>query len=87
MGTKLLMQTAAHPETDGQTEQVFRSYAISFASLSTFMPLPEFALNNAVHASKGLTPFFAQQPAPSARLSSRRRGPPQGTTLGMTCTT
>uniref|UniRef100_A0AAV1UUW9 Integrase catalytic domain-containing protein n=1 Tax=Peronospora matthiolae TaxID=2874970 RepID=A0AAV1UUW9_9STRA len=66
LGTKLQMSTAAHPETDGQTERinwvledVLRSYATSFTSWSEFSPLAEFALNNAVHASTGLTPFFA----------------------------
>ena len=66
LGTKLQMSTAAHPETDGQTERVnrvledvLRSYATSFTSWSAFLPLAEFALNNAVHASTGLTPFFA----------------------------
>ncbi|KAE9017794.1 hypothetical protein PR003_g12970 [Phytophthora rubi] len=63
---QLLGTTAAHPETDGQTERVnrvledvFRSYAMSFASWSSFFPLAEFALDNAEHASTGLTPFFA----------------------------
>ncbi|KAE9026919.1 hypothetical protein PR003_g11046 [Phytophthora rubi] len=66
LGTKLSMSAAAHPETDGQTERVIRvledvlqSYATSFASWSSFLPLAEFALNNAKHASTGLTPFFA----------------------------
>uniref|UniRef100_A0AAV1U2E9 Integrase catalytic domain-containing protein n=1 Tax=Peronospora matthiolae TaxID=2874970 RepID=A0AAV1U2E9_9STRA len=66
LGTKLQMSTAAHPETDGQTERVnrvledvLRSYATSFTSWSAFLPLAEFALNNAVYASTGLTPFFA----------------------------
>ena len=65
LGTRLLMSTAAHPETDGQTERVnrvledvLRSYATSFSSWSSFLPLAEFAINNAVHASSGLTPFF-----------------------------
>ena len=65
LGTRLLMSTAAHPETDGQTERVnrvledvLRSYATSFQSWSSFLPLAEFAINNAVHASTGLTPFF-----------------------------
>ncbi|POM81812.1 Retrotransposon nucleocapsid protein [Phytophthora palmivora] len=64
--TKLSMSTAVHPETDGQTdgvnrvlEDVLRSYATSFASWSKFLPLAGFALNNAEHASTGLTPFFA----------------------------
>ena len=65
LGTKLQMSTAAHPETDGQIERVnrvledvLRSYATSFKSWSAFLPLAEFALNNAVHASIGLTPFL-----------------------------
>ncbi|KAE9218117.1 hypothetical protein PF005_g8397 [Phytophthora fragariae] len=59
------MSTAAHPETDGLTERVnrvledvLRSYATSFASWSSFLPMAEFALNNSTHASTGLTPFF-----------------------------
>ncbi|POM64639.1 Polyprotein [Phytophthora palmivora] len=66
LGTKLSMSTADHPVTDDQTEQVYRvledvrrSYATSFASWSKFLPLAEFALNNAELASTGLTPFFA----------------------------
>lgn len=62
LGSRLLMSTAVHPETDGQTERVnrviedvLRSYATSW---SDFLPLAEFALSNAVHASSDLTPFF-----------------------------
>jgi len=65
LGTRLLMSTVAHPETDGQTERVnrvledvLRSYATSLASWSSFLPMAEFALNNATHSSTGLTPFF-----------------------------
>jgi hypothetical protein len=65
LGTKLTMSTAAHPETDGQTERVnrvlgdvLRSYATSFKHWSDLLPLVEFALNNSVHASTGFTPFF-----------------------------
>ncbi|KAG3253901.1 hypothetical protein PI124_g1511 [Phytophthora idaei] len=59
------MSTAAHPETDGQTERsnrvladVLHSYATSFTSWSSFLPMVEFALDNAEHASTGLTPFY-----------------------------
>ena len=65
VGTRLAMSTAAHPETDGQTERanrvvedVLRSFAQSFTSWSSFLPMVEFAINNAVHASTGHTPFF-----------------------------
>jgi hypothetical protein len=39
-------------------EDVLRSNATSFQSWSTFLPMAEFAINNAVHTSTGLTPFF-----------------------------
>ncbi|CAI5746372.1 unnamed protein product [Peronospora destructor] len=89
LGTRLKMSTEAHPETDGQTERVKRvledvllSYATSFTSWSTFLPLAEFALNNSDHASTGLTPFSVNNarhprvPALLALSSSR------GFTLG-----
>jgi hypothetical protein len=65
VGTNLSMSTAAHPETDGQTERVnrvledvLRSYATTFSSWSSFLPIAEFAINNSVHVSHGHTPFF-----------------------------
>ncbi|GMF28552.1 unnamed protein product [Phytophthora lilii] len=92
LGTRLLMSTAAHPETDGQTERVnrvladvLRSYATSFSSWSEFLPLVEFALNNAVHASSGLTPFFvnyARHPRVPALLAIRRSDNAAGSALG-----
>ncbi|KAF1313441.1 Pol protein, partial [Globisporangium splendens] len=64
LDTKLSMSTAAHPETDGQTERVnrvledvLRSYATSFKEWSEFLPLAEFALNNSTHVSTGHSPF------------------------------
>ncbi|KAE9188493.1 hypothetical protein PF002_g25296 [Phytophthora fragariae] len=92
LGTKLSMSTAAHPETDGQTERVnrvledvLRSYATSFASWSSFLPLAEFALNNAEHASTGLTPFFAnnaRHPRVPAVIAVGYPTAPRGSTLG-----
>ncbi|KAG3079061.1 hypothetical protein PI125_g20808 [Phytophthora idaei] len=92
LGTRLLMSTAAHPETDGQTERVnrvledvLRSYATSFTSWSSFLPLTEFALNNAVHSSTGLTPFFvnnARHPRVPAQLAVGRPTESPGSALG-----
>ncbi|KAF1326182.1 Pol protein, partial [Globisporangium splendens] len=65
LDTKLSMSTAAHPETDGQTERVnrvledvLRSYATSFKEWNEFLPLAEFALNNSTHVSTGHSPFY-----------------------------
>ncbi|KAE8881599.1 hypothetical protein PF003_g34334 [Phytophthora fragariae] len=92
LGTRLLMFTAAHPETDGQTERVnrvledvLRSYATSFASWSSFQPMAEFALNNSTHASTGLTPFFvnnARHPRVPALLAVRSLNAAAVSTLG-----
>ncbi|KAE8913638.1 hypothetical protein PF005_g23248 [Phytophthora fragariae] len=92
LGTRLLMSTAAHPETDGQTERVnrvledvLRSYTTSFASWSSFLPMAEFALNNSTHASTGLTPFFvnnARHPRVPALLAVRSSNAAAVSTLG-----
>ncbi|GMF47900.1 unnamed protein product [Phytophthora fragariaefolia] len=92
LGTKLSMSTAAHPETDGQTEgvnrvleDVLRSYATSFTSWSKCLPLAEFALNNAEHASTGVTPFFAnnaRHPRVPALIAVGHPTLPGASTLG-----
>ncbi|OWY95175.1 LOW QUALITY PROTEIN: reverse transcriptase [Phytophthora megakarya] len=92
VGTKLKMSTAAHPETDGQTERVnrvvedvLRSYATSFQNWSSFLPLAEFAINNAEHASTGLIPFSinnARHPRVSALLAVGPPSHPRGSSLG-----
>ncbi|KAE9238092.1 hypothetical protein PF005_g375 [Phytophthora fragariae] len=92
LGIRLLMSTAAHPETDGQTERVnrvledaLRSYATSFACWSSFLPIAEFALNNSTRASTGLTPFFvnnARHPRVPALLAVRSSNAAAVSTLG-----
>ncbi|KAE8968533.1 hypothetical protein PR002_g27729 [Phytophthora rubi] len=92
LGTRLLMSTAAHPETDRQTERVnrvledvLRSYATSFASWSTFLPMAEFGLNNSTHATTGLTPFFvnnARHPRVPALIAVRSSNAAPVSTLG-----
>ena len=60
------MSTADHPQTDGQTERVNHIISDILRSVcaetpkrwSSMLPVVEFALNNAVHASTGYTPFF-----------------------------
>ena len=69
LGTKLTMSSARHPQTDGQTERVnrvvediLRSFCSKFPRIwGTLLPLVEFAINNAVHASTGHSPFFINQ--------------------------
>uniref|UniRef100_H3H7S3 Reverse transcriptase domain-containing protein n=1 Tax=Phytophthora ramorum TaxID=164328 RepID=H3H7S3_PHYRM len=62
----LLMSTADRPQTDGQTERVNRVLEDTLRSVcaespgtwSASLPMVEFALNNAVHASTGFSPFY-----------------------------
>ncbi|GMF57423.1 unnamed protein product [Phytophthora fragariaefolia] len=66
LGTRLDMSTADHTQTDGQTERVNRVVEDVLRSIcaetpkrwGAMLPLVEFALNNAVHASTGYTPFY-----------------------------
>ncbi|KAE8973089.1 hypothetical protein PR002_g26305 [Phytophthora rubi] len=92
LGTRLLMSTAAHPETDGQTERanrvledVLRSYATYFVSWGSFLPMVEFALNNSTHTSTGLTLFFvnkSRHPCVPALLAVRSSNAAAVSTLG-----
>ena len=66
LGTQLNMSTARHPESDGQTERanrviedILRAFCAKFPrQWSSLLSLVEFAINNAMHASTGFTPFF-----------------------------
>ena len=65
LGTLLYMSTADHPQSGGQTEIVNRIIGDILRSVcaetpkrwSSMIPVVEFAMNNAVHASIGYSPF------------------------------
>jgi len=67
LGVTLRASTAFHPETDGQTEVVnsgLEQYLRTFCSFFQddwvrWLPLGEFAANNHVSETTGLSPFFA----------------------------
>ncbi|QRW18735.1 Retrotransposable element Tf2 protein [Rhizoctonia solani] len=73
LGVKPAFSSAYHPESDGQTERVnqfiefyLRSYvAADHSDWATWLPLAEYAYNNAKHAATGKTPFelvYGQNP-------------------------
>ena len=65
MGTKLLMSTSFHPQTDGVTEWANRSIGQVLRALvrnsqndwAEHCPMVEFVLNSSVSASTGYAPF------------------------------
>ncbi|KAF8757305.1 hypothetical protein RHS01_04137 [Rhizoctonia solani] len=65
LGVKPAFSSAYHPESDGQTERVnqfiefyLRSYvAADHSDWATWLPLAEYAYNNAKHTATGKTPF------------------------------
>jgi len=83
------LSTAYHPETDGQTEianaamEAYLRHYINFAQSDIFdwLPMAEFAANNAVSSSTQVSPFFATRgfyprmtfgpPRPLDRASSK----------------
>ena len=66
--TKLKLSTAAHPETDGQTEivnqymsQRIRPFVNYFQDdWSEWLPMVDFAASCLPHESTGVSPFFAE---------------------------
>lgn len=69
LNVKLLMSSAAHPQTDGQSErqirtveQVLRPYcSLDQNDWDVHLPMVEFAMNNAPSATTGLSPFFVEK--------------------------
>jgi hypothetical protein len=67
MGTKLLISTAYHPQTDGQTERtiqtledMLRACVLDFGgNWDDHLPLVEFSYNNSYQASIGMAPYEA----------------------------
>ena len=65
LGIKRRLSTAFHPQTDGQTERqnsTMEAYLRAFVNFeqddwARFLPMAEFAYNNAKNASTGHTPF------------------------------
>ena len=69
MGTKLLMSTAFHPQTDGATERENHSIGQILRMIinddqknwADKCPMVEFALNSSVSATTGFAPFELNQ--------------------------
>ncbi|KAD2805228.1 hypothetical protein E3N88_38605 [Mikania micrantha] len=65
LGTKLLIRTAYHPQTDGQSERaiqtledMLRACIIDFGgNWDDYLPLAEFSYNNSYHSSLGMPPY------------------------------
>ena len=66
LGTKLLLSTPYHPQTDGQTEranrtleEILRAYVGSdLDDWHKHLPAAEFAYNNSTQISTGFSPFY-----------------------------
>jgi hypothetical protein len=67
LGVKLKHSSSFHPETDGQTERInaaVEQFLRAFMNFSQddwvkWLPIAEFAMNNVVSETTGVSPFFA----------------------------
>ena len=65
LGTKILLSTAYHPQTDGQTERLIqvledmlRACVLEFGGhWEEYLHLCEFSYNNSYQANIGMAPF------------------------------
>jgi hypothetical protein len=65
LGVQLLMSTAAHPQTDGQSEaavkviqKLLKPFVFQGQDWEELLPSLEFAYNDTVQSSTGQTPFY-----------------------------
>ena len=66
LGTSLMMSTAYHPQTDGQTERANRTLEEMLRATVSFnqrdwdlhLTAAEIAFNNSIHASTGFSPYY-----------------------------
>lgn len=66
LGSRSVLSTAFHPQTDGQTENMNRTLedmlrhyiGSDHNDWDVLLPLAEFAVNNSFQSSIGMTPFF-----------------------------
>jgi hypothetical protein len=83
LDTKLSPSTAFHPQTDGQVERLNRTLEETLRAYvnhrqsdwDDLLPVVEFTINNAKHASTGYSPFeltYGQGPMSPAILSNSR---------------
>ena len=85
LGIERKLSTAFHPQTDGQTERIngimeqyLRCY-VNYAQddWAQYLPLAEFAGNNAASESTGVSPFFAMHGFDPTMFPNQEPEPPR----------
>ena len=90
LGVEQALTSGYHPESNGQTErvnQVLEQYLRCYINYQQtnwvdLLPLAEFAYNNSVHASSGMTPFHVVYGSDPVAVPSWEMPPESPTALG-----